>query len=131
MSEGGPAAVPPVEPTSAELQPSARAQRLLRRGRAIGRWKRIGYTVAGVTCLVVGVIGGFVPVLQGWMFIGLGIAFLAPVFPPARRLMVWAFRRWPRLRRAVPRRVRRRAWLVEKDVDVPIGSASDRDGAVR
>ncbi len=86
---------------------TADARVAVRRGRALGRWKRSGYVVAGVTCLVIGVIGGFVPILQGWMFIGVGIAFLAPVFPPARRVMVWAFRRWPRLRRAVPRRFRR------------------------
>jgi len=104
--------------------PSQRVSRALRRGRVLGRWKRIGHLVGGVTCLVIGVIGGFLPILQGWIFIGLGIALLAPVFPPARRAMVWAFRRWPRLRRAVPRRFRRRALAledVEERVDAPVG----------
>jgi hypothetical protein len=103
--------------------PPERARGLLRRSRAIGRWKRVGYVVAGVTCLVIGVIGGFLPILQGWIFIGLGIAFLAPVFPPARRAMVWAFRRWPRLRRAIPKRFRRRAQLLEEEMieeEVPV-----------
>ena len=30
---------------------------MLRRSRAIGRWKRLAYIFAGVTCLVIGVIG--------------------------------------------------------------------------
>lgn len=101
--------------------PPERAHRLLHRSRAIGRWKRLGYITAGIVCLIIGVIGGPVPVFQGWIFVGLGIGFLAPVFPPARRAMVWAFRRWPRLRRAIPRRFRRRAvFLDDVEEEVPV-----------
>lgn len=109
--------------------PSQRVTRALRRGRALGRWKRIGHLVGGVTCLVIGVIGGFLPILQGWIFIGLGIALLAPVFPPARRAMVWAFRRWPRLRRAVPRRFRRRAAVLD-DVEEEVVVVADAEVTV-
>jgi hypothetical protein len=111
-----PPGAPPVAPLSPE-----RAHGLLRRTRAIGRWKRVAHIVAGTACLIVGVVGGFVPVLQGWIFIGIGIALLAPVFPPARRAMVWAFRRWPRIRRAVPRRFRRRARQLDDALEeVPV-----------
>ncbi len=111
-----------VEPAGAPVPlPPERAHGMLRRSRAIGRWKRLAYISAGVTCLLIGVIGGFVPILQGWIFIGLGVGFLAPVFPPARRAMVWAFRRWPKVRRAIPRRLRRRAATFEDvDEEVPV-----------
>jgi hypothetical protein len=73
----------------------------------------------GVLCLIIGVVGGFVPVLQGWMFLGLGLVILAPVFPPARRLMIWCFRRWPKLRRAVPRKYRRGDPFIRDDIEFP------------
>ena len=94
-------------------------------------WKRVLQIGIGVGCLIVGVIGGFVPILQGWMFIGIGLVVLAPVFPPARRLMIWCFRRWPKLRRAVPKSYRRGDPLVRDDVEFPDGVPDDADEAVR
>jgi len=88
-------------------------------------WKRVLQIVLGVLSLIVGVIGGFVPILQGWMFIGLGLVILAPVFPPARRLMVTSFRRWPKLRRAVPRKYRRGDPFIRDDVEFPDAESAD------
>jgi uncharacterized membrane protein YbaN (DUF454 family) len=46
--------------------------------------------VAGSMLLIVGVIGGFIPVLQGWIFILLGLSIIAPESERARRLLEWA-----------------------------------------
>ncbi len=79
----------------------------LRGARGGSRWKRIGRVALGIGCVLFGIIGGLVPILQGWMFIALGATLLAPDFPPARRAMNWVYRRWPKVRRLVPRRYRR------------------------
>jgi uncharacterized membrane protein YbaN (DUF454 family) len=44
----------------------------------------------GGSLLVVGVIGGFVPVLQGWIFILAGLSVMAPESATARRVLTWA-----------------------------------------
>lgn len=80
---------------------------VLQRHRKARGWRRILRVAAGVGCVLLGVIGLFVPVLQGLMLLALGAALLAPDFPPARRLVVGAYRRWPRVRRRVPRVLRR------------------------
>jgi len=47
----------------------------------------------GLLLVVVGIIGGFVPILQGWMFLIPGLIILADYFPPIRRLVEWAKRK--------------------------------------
>lgn len=46
--------------------------------------------VVGATLLLVGVIGGFIPVLQGWIFILLGLSIIAPESARARAWLEWA-----------------------------------------
>jgi len=46
--------------------------------------------IAGSILLIVGVIGGFIPVLQGWIFILLGLSIVAPESERARQLLGWA-----------------------------------------
>ena len=46
--------------------------------------------IAGSILLIVGVIGGFIPVLQGWIFILLGLSIIAPESERARQLLEWA-----------------------------------------
>lgn len=58
------------------------------------RWLRLS---AGVVLLVVGAVGLFLPVLQGWLMIGLGAILLAPEVPVFRRVLDWVERRYPRL----------------------------------
>ncbi len=70
-------------------------------------WGRIVRVGVGALFLVLGVLGLFLPVLQGILFLAIGAALLAPDVPPARRALLWMYRRWPRLRRAVPRRFRK------------------------
>jgi hypothetical protein len=38
--------------------------------------KRLMRIVAGVTLILIGVIAGFIPILQGWIFILAGLALL-------------------------------------------------------
>ncbi|HPC82201.1 MAG TPA: PGPGW domain-containing protein [Thermoanaerobaculaceae bacterium] len=57
--------------------------------------------VAGWTCLLLGVAGLFLPVLQGWLLIGLGALLLSPDVPLFRRLVSWIERRSPALERGI------------------------------
>jgi uncharacterized membrane protein YbaN (DUF454 family) len=44
---------------------------------------------AGSVLLLVGVIGGFIPVLQGWLFILAGLSIMAPESQRARSWLDW------------------------------------------
>ncbi|MCU0290845.1 MAG: PGPGW domain-containing protein [Thermoanaerobaculaceae bacterium] len=57
--------------------------------------------VAGWGFLFLGVAGLFLPVLQGWLFIGLGALLLSPDVLFFRRLLEWIERRSPMLKRAI------------------------------
>jgi len=39
-------------------------------------WRRILRNVIGAICIAIGIIGGFIPVLQGWMFILAGLLLI-------------------------------------------------------
>lgn len=54
-------------------------ERLSPRGRVVFDW------VAGLALIAIGVIGGFVPILQGWVFVLAGLAILSKHSPLARR----------------------------------------------
>lgn len=55
--------------------------------RQVGRIRKIVDWVVGLTLIVIGVIGGFVPILQGWVFILAGLAVLASHSRWARALL--------------------------------------------
>ena len=57
--------------------------------------------VAGWGFLLLGVAGLFLPILQGWLFIGLGALLLSPDVLFFRRLLAWIERRSPVLKRAI------------------------------
>jgi hypothetical protein len=65
--------------------------------------------VLGVIFLILGVIGGFVPVMQGWIFILLGILVL---FPESK----FAIKALDKVQPKMPRMV---AWLRKRGVGVP------------
>lgn len=44
----------------------------------------------GGVLLLLGVIGGFIPVLQGWVFIVAGLSVMAPESTLAREALDWA-----------------------------------------
>ena len=44
----------------------------------------------GVILVIIGLIGGIIPIFQGWMFGIPGLIILANYFPPAKRFLNWA-----------------------------------------
>ena len=44
----------------------------------------------GIFLVIMGLIGGLIPILQGWIFGIPGLIILAEHFPPAKRLLNWA-----------------------------------------
>ena len=46
-------------------------------------------------CLVMSVVGGLLPILQGWLFFVIGLYVLATEFETGRRWVRAARRRWP------------------------------------
>lgn len=71
----------------------------------------------GLTLIGVGIVGGFVPVLQGWVFILAGLAVLSSHSPLARRLYERA--------KATGRRIRER--VRERRAGRRDGPADDDD----
>ena len=52
--------------------------------------------VAGLSLLFLGAIGTVLPILQGFLFIALGLFVLRDQYTWAHRGMDWLRRRWPR-----------------------------------
>ena len=44
----------------------------------------------GVVLVIIGFIGGLIPVFQGWIFGIPGLIILADYFPPIKKLLNWA-----------------------------------------
>lgn len=51
----------------------------------------------GFLFLLLGIIGGFVPVMQGWMFFALALLMFFPDHPRTERAMARLEPKWPRL----------------------------------
>lgn len=61
--------------------------------------KRILRNAAGWLFLILGILGLFLPILQGFLFIFVGILLLSPDIPLFKRLVKWLGKRYPRLAR--------------------------------
>ena len=55
--------------------------------------------LAIVACLIMSVIGGLLPILQGWIFFVLALYLFATEFETGRHYVKAARRRWPALSR--------------------------------
>ena len=44
----------------------------------------------GIILVIIGLIGGLIPIFQGWFFGIPGLIILADYFPPIKRLLNWA-----------------------------------------
>ncbi len=64
--------------------------------------------LAGLFFLLLGLLGFFLPILQGILFTVIGAALLAPFVPLFARLREWLYRRYPRTEQIVIRF--RRTW---------------------
>ena len=47
----------------------------------------------GIILVIIGIIGGLIPIFQGWIFGIPGLIILADYFPPVKRLLNWAKRK--------------------------------------
>ena len=46
--------------------------------------------IVGIILIIVGLIGGLIPIFQGWIFGIPGLILLADYFPPFKRILNWA-----------------------------------------
>ena len=46
--------------------------------------------IIGISLVIIGLIGGLIPIFQGWVFGIPGLIILAQYFPPIKRLLNWA-----------------------------------------
>ena len=44
----------------------------------------------GFLLVIIGLIGGLIPIFQGWVFGIPGLVILADYFPPVKRVLDWA-----------------------------------------
>ena len=47
----------------------------------------------GIILVIIGLIGGLIPIFQGWLFGIPGLIILANYFPPIKRLVKWVKRK--------------------------------------
>jgi uncharacterized membrane protein YbaN (DUF454 family) len=76
--------------------------------RTVPFWLRISLAILGFVCIVIGIAGVVLPVLPGIPFLAVAYFLLVPEFPWLASPVVKALRRWPKIRRATPKRFRRR-----------------------
>jgi uncharacterized membrane protein YbaN (DUF454 family) len=48
----------------------------------------------GFVLVIIGLIGGIIPVFQGWVFGIPGLIILADYFPPIKKILEWAKSRY-------------------------------------
>ncbi|MBI79430.1 MAG: hypothetical protein CMQ51_03305 [Gammaproteobacteria bacterium] len=44
----------------------------------------------GIILIIIGLIGGLIPIFQGWMFGIPGLIILSKYFPPIKKIVSWA-----------------------------------------
>lgn len=59
--------------------------------------------ILGWSCLVLGIAGLVLPILQGWLFLALGALLLAPDIPIFKRMLDWIERKFPFLKKPLRR----------------------------
>jgi len=56
-------------------------------------WRKTLRISLGVGLVILGIIGGMLPILQGWMFMIPGLIILSEYFPGIKKLLDWAKRK--------------------------------------
>ena len=46
--------------------------------------------ILGIILVIIGLIGGLIPIFQGWLFGIPGLIILSQYFPPVKKLLIWA-----------------------------------------
>ena len=50
--------------------------------------------VLGIILVFIGIIGGLIPIFQGWVFGVPGLIILAEYFPPLKRIVDWVKKKY-------------------------------------
>lgn len=69
--------------------------------RRAGALRKVAVIVAIIICLALATLGGFLPIVPGWLFLVPALYLLATEFESGRRWITWGRRRWPWLSRQV------------------------------
>ncbi len=70
-------------------------------GDRMNQLKKIGWLIAGWLFIILGVLGLFLPILQGILFIGIGLAILSSRSNRVKRLLKYIELRFPHLHKRV------------------------------
>ncbi|MCU0986733.1 MAG: hypothetical protein MUC89_17640 [Acetobacteraceae bacterium] len=82
--------------------------------KAPSRWSRRGKILSGWGFLLLGVVGLFLPFLQGFLFLAVGLYILRDEYAWAQRTIDWMRRKFPRYTAQMDQgRDRAAAWLVQ------------------
>jgi len=102
---------------------------------AKAKLKHVSMLVAGWAFIFLGILGLFLPILQGILFLLVGLLILSSVSPRAARLLHWLKRKFPRigdkLDEATPKAKRVQARLSRKFASVKEKAASAGKRIVR
>lgn len=77
-------------------------------------WQRATAIALGWACIGIGVIGGFIPVFQGWVFVVAGLIILSREHEWAHNILVKVRGRFPRIGRAIDRVSREAHRIVDR-----------------
>ena len=64
-------------------------------------WVPIVRVAAGCAFIILGILGCFLPILQGILFLAVGVALLAPYVPWFKKIRNTLYRRFPKAKRFV------------------------------
>ena len=79
---------------------------------AMNEFKKIGILIVGWSFIVLGILGLFLPILQGVLFIMIGLAILSSRSKTIRRFLKYLEERYPRqYQRVVAWRLKIRSWF--------------------
>jgi uncharacterized membrane protein YbaN (DUF454 family) len=84
----------------------------IRTNSAMNEFKKIGLLIIGWVFIGLGILGLFLPILQGILFIMIGLAILSSRSKTIRRFLKYLERRYPhQYHRVVAWRLRIRSWF--------------------
>lgn len=79
-----------------------------------GPWKRLLFLTVGWVCLLIGLIGGLIPVLQGWPFGIAGILILSREYEWAHNLVQKVRKRFPRFAKVMDNTAEQAQRIIDK-----------------
>ena len=62
--------------------------------------KHVLKVALGILLVLIGIIGGLIPIFQGWVFGIPGMIILAEYFPPIKKVLNWAKKKYKARKKA-------------------------------